>query len=149
MLKARVQDYHFTNILQQQLQDYLAKPIPRKTLEEITYQFIAEIRKKSRVKVELNESLYWDKRDKQVVYNNEQIRLTKKEREFLSLLFSNINREFTYEYITHELWNDSYVDKKVNLRTLIKQLRRKLPVDFIKNIFGIGYTIDIKQEKKS
>jgi DNA-binding response OmpR family regulator len=42
-----------------------------------------------------------------------------------------------------ELWYDTKALRHPSLKTLVKQLRRKLPKDIIKNLFGFGYKIEI------
>jgi len=85
--------------------------------------------------------LFWHKTYQQLLTNKSEITLTKKELLFLSLLFSKANYQATHEEITLHLWNDSHLDKKENIKTLVKTLRKKLPYNFISNIFSIGYKI--------
>ena len=69
--------------------------------------------------------------------------MTKKEIELLTLLFSNTNKVFSSEDIIFELWYDMEESKNDSLKTLIKTLRKKLPKGSIKNIFGVGYKLEI------
>jgi diguanylate cyclase (GGDEF)-like protein len=97
--------------------------------------------KQNEVKVILNDKLFWHKKHKELLYENREIPLTKKEHMFLSLLFSTTNKQVSYEQIYFSLWGNEYLDKKENVKTLVKTLRKKLPEDFIENIFGMGYKI--------
>ncbi len=94
-------------------------------------------------KVYIDEFTYWNKIDKSFIYNNEEVLFTNKEEAILSLLFNNINQTNSYNAISLTIWKDSYSDKMENIKTLVKQIRRKLPIDIITNVFGIGYKIEI------
>jgi diguanylate cyclase (GGDEF)-like protein len=91
--------------------------------------------------VPLSSELFWHKKHTQLIYKDKEIPLTKKEHLFLSLLFSSANYQATYEQIYIYLWGNEYLHKKENVKTLVKTLRKKIPKDFIVNIFGIGYKI--------
>jgi len=97
-------------------------------------------RKKSNTIV-VSSKLFWHKNHAQLIYENREIMLTKKEHLFLSLLFSSQNYQATYEQIYIHLWGSEYLQKRENVKTLVKTLRKKIPENFIVNIFGIGYRI--------
>lgn len=97
-------------------------------------------RKKSDI-ITVNSKLFWHKKNEQLIYKNREIMLTKKEHLFLSLLFSSQNYQATYEQIYIHLWGSEYLQKRENVKTLVKTLRKKIPENFIVNIFGIGYRI--------
>lgn len=131
---------------------FVAKPIDfdklLELLEEKTKEIEAGHEKENIVKLE--KDYYWDKQTKILVYQGENIRLTKKERDLLSLLFSApFDTAFTYEEMFLALWGDSSMMKHDSLKTIVKQLRKKLPQNIIKNVFGIGYAIGIPQPTKS
>ncbi|HIP29264.1 MAG TPA: helix-turn-helix domain-containing protein, partial [Sulfurospirillum arcachonense] len=46
----------------------------------------------------------------------------------------------TYEEIEMELWPDEYMSLNA-LRLLMKNFRKKLPKDYLKNIQGVGYKL--------
>jgi DNA-binding response OmpR family regulator len=147
-VKMREKDVELTEVLHNCLKDYLATPLPQDKLNNTINILIAEIRKHSRVaenKIEIGKSFYWDATREQLVYEDELIPLTKKERALLTLLFSDINREFSYNIILSTLWGEVSQAKQDSLKTLVKQLRKKLPRNIIKNIFGFGYTIVVER----
>lgn len=89
---------------------------------------------------------YWNKSTEKFFYENKELALTYKEKKLLSLLFKNLNIENSYEMIVDELWEkEGNRNRLNNIKTIIKQLRRKLPVDLIENIFACGYKIVIKR----
>ena len=128
------------------LTKYLVKPISRDELKSALDMAVNEIinyTTYSNRLIHIKESCYWDQDKEKLIYEDKEIFLTRKERELLTLLFSNINRVFKSEDIIYELWYDFDNTKISSLKTLVKTLRKKLPEGTIKNVFGIGYTIEL------
>lgn len=68
--------------------------------------------------------------------------LTQREFEVLRELLTHQGRVLTRQNLLDRLWKyDFYGDERV-VDTHIKNLRKKLGIDFIKTIRGVGYKID-------
>lgn len=68
--------------------------------------------------------------------------LTQREFELLQELLTNQSRVLTRQILLDRLWRyDFYGDERV-VDTHIKNLRKKLGIDFIQTIRGVGYKID-------
>ena len=91
----------------------------------------------------INKDFYWDTRHSYLIYLDEEIYLTKNESLFLASLFNSPNYRATYETIYTYIWGVSGELKVGSIKTLVKVLRKKLPFNIIKNIFGVGYKIDM------
>lgn len=73
---------------------------------------------------------------------NEEIHLTYNEMSLLELLLKNANNVVPYEQIESYIWEYGYNNISSDaLRTLIRDLRRKISKDSIKNISKMGYKI--------
>ena len=70
----------------------------------------------------------------------EDYTLTKKENNFLKLLLSK-NRIITYGELETNIWDEDSIMTANAMRLFIKNFRKKLPKDFLKNIQGIGYKL--------
>ncbi|NPA59915.1 MAG: response regulator transcription factor [Epsilonproteobacteria bacterium] len=127
------------------LTKYLVKPVSRGELKEALLLVIKELSSfeiKSKKIIILKDGYSWDVENIELRSDTKILMLTNKEREILKLLFSNINLVYTYNDIIENIWGyDSY--KIDALKTIIKNLRKKLPKDSIKNIFGVGYKINL------
>jgi len=135
-----------TEVLHDHLKDYLVSPLPKEKLLDTLDILMSEIQKstfKKEEKIILADSFYWDIVREKLIYKDKIIVLTKKERELLKLFLSDINRDFSYSMILVQIWGETSSIKQNSLKTLIKQLRKKLPFNIIKNIFGYGYTVDL------
>lgn len=86
--------------------------------------------------------------DKMAVYkNNKKVELTSLELKILHLLFLNINKVVTRNYIIDKIWEWTGNDINDNTVTVyLKRIRQKLQTDIILTIKGIGYRVD-KVEK--
>jgi len=128
------------------LTKYLLKPISRQELREAISLAIQEIRDFETLPkkvIQLKEYYFWDQENKILLCEDREHHLTKKEIELLTFLFSNIHKTFSSDEIIYELWYDSAEPKDAALKTLIKGLRKKLPEGTIKNVFGVGYKIEV------
>lgn len=72
----------------------------------------------------------------------EEYILTKKETRFLKLLLKK-HRIITYEEMENLIWSDENIMTQNALRLFIKNFRKKLPANVLKNVQGIGYQLVI------
>lgn len=143
MLTARSDTDMLLQATSLKLTKYLVKPISRMALKSALTLAVDEIGAftvESKKRVVLKEGYYWD-RDSMLLINNEgsEVSITKKEQQIIQLLTSYIKKVFTYEEIIDELWSEYDDKKRDSLKTILKDLRKKLPQNSIKNIFGQGY----------
>lgn len=128
---------------EQQIDDYIPKPFSPKIL---LYKIAAILRRGSSESNDMDIIVYKDlcmNIDGFHLYRNEQeIILTQKEFELLRLLLENQGRVFTRQMLLDRLWGlDAYVEDRI-VDSHIKNLRKKLTVDYIETIRGVGYRID-------
>ena len=84
---------------------------------------------------------YFDVQKYQLFYKNEEIILRKREIEFLILLYKHKNSILNYEQIEEYIWKDKSMSMSA-LKTFIKELRQKLPLELIHNIPQTGYKLE-------
>lgn len=77
-----------------------------------------------------------------VLMNGENISLTTREFEILKLLLENQGRVFTRDNLLNTIWGYDYFGDAKIVNTHIKNIRRKLGVDYIDTIRGVGYKIE-------
>ncbi len=146
MLTAHQDSEHLLKATELKLTKYIIKPANRDDLKEALNKAIQELESfsiKSKEMVLLKENYRWEIENRELSCNNHLIWLTNQERNLLALLLLDTHRIFTYDELIVSLWDDFESDKRDSLKTLVKNVRRKLPKDTIKNIFGIGYQADI------
>jgi two-component system response regulator VanR len=123
---------------------YLIKPINEKEFEEAINLCIENINTTEDFSniITISEDTIYDMYNKTLVKNGELIKLRTKELDLLSLLIKNKTRFVTYQEMENEIWIDSVMTKDA-LKTVIKNLKAKLPHDSISNLSGTGYKIEL------
>ena len=95
--------------------------------------------------VTLNDSLQYNSATRELFQEGRQIKLSKSESLCFESLFLNLESEYavTAESIICHVWGENS-DKSIDsVRSLIKKLRKKLPKDTIKNIYGGMYKLNV------
>lgn len=77
-----------------------------------------------------------------VFVSGREVSLTAREFEILRLFMENQGRVFTREQLLDLIWNYDYLGDDKIINTHIKNIRKKLGVECIKTIRGVGYRID-------
>lgn len=78
--------------------------------------------------------------NKQLFKNGIEIKLTHKEIDFLTLLCQKKNQIVPYEIIQSVVWNDDFMSEDA-IRSVARNLRKKLPENCLENVSKIGYKI--------
>lgn len=127
-----------------QVDDYITKPFSM----PILIRKIAAVLRRSTMKPNQEhqtisyKNLILDLDSYSASINGETHELTQREFEILRELLLNQGRVLTRQNLLDRLWKyDFYGDERV-VDTHIKNLRKKLGIDFIQTIRGVGYKID-------
>jgi len=83
-----------------------------------------------------------DTENYKVFVAGQEIVLTAREFEILHLFMENQGRVFTREQLLDIIWNYDYMGDDKIINTHIKNIRKKLGVECIETIRGVGYRID-------
>ena len=83
-----------------------------------------------------------DTENYKVFVSGNEIELTAREFEILRLFMENKGRVFTRQQIMDTIWNYDYFGDDKIINTHIKNIRKKLGVDCIETVRGVGYRID-------
>ena len=128
---------------EQQIDDYISKPFSPKIL---LCKIAAILRRGTANNLQNTTIIYkdiiMDIDGFHVYYQENEIFLTQKEFELLKLMLTNQGKVFTRQMLLDRLWgNDIYVEDRI-VDSHIKNIRKKLNIDYIKTIRGVGYRID-------
>ena len=130
--------------LDMQVDDYITKPFSmpvliRKIAAVLRRSIISQNQEHQTVAYK---NLILDLDSYSALVNGESYELTQREFEILRELLLNQGRVLTRRILLERLWKyDFYGDERV-VDTHIKNLRKKLGIDFIQTIRGVGYKID-------
>lgn len=127
-----------------QVDDYITKPF---SMPILIRKIAAVLRRSSQGTVESYQSITYGNLllncdGYTATMNGNTFELTQKEFEILRELLTHQGRILTRQNLLDKLWRyDFYGDERV-VDTHIKNLRKKLEIDFIQTIRGVGYKID-------
>lgn len=114
-----------------------AQKVDKKNLDKLLYSKRAT----DKPVIKFGDGYHLDISKDEIFYNNEKIKLTKKEHAILRLLVAKLGHIISFAQAIEYVWQDSGATEN-SIRTLVWRLRSKLPSDIIKNASGIGYYID-------
>ncbi|MFK2823731.1 response regulator transcription factor [Arcobacter sp. YIC-80] len=118
---------------------YLTKPITEDKLLPVLKVCVMDLIDNKSI-FELGNDFIFDTLNKTLFKEKKQILLTKKELLFLELLIKNSKRAVTYNELSSYVWDGNMSEDAI--RSVVKELRKKLSKKSIKNISGIGYQIN-------
>ncbi len=122
--------------------DYIRKPFDLAELKLRVEQVIKlHCFSSSKDIIELAFNYKFDTKNMQLTLDKTVISLSKTETKLLELLIKQRGSVVTYEMFWEEVWGEWI--EPTNIRVQVGNLRKKLKYDFIKNIRGVGYKIDI------
>ncbi len=127
---------------------FISKPIDKDLLFEELYRLSMQINmqtteeKNSHI-IKLDKSYSWDINKQLLLKDNQFIDLTKHERIILELLINKKNIVCSNNDILYVFYLYKYDMAEPNIRNHIFKLRKKLPSDMIKSVYGSGYILVI------
>ena len=121
---------------------YLVKPVREKEFEEALFLCVDSLENNQSNIIQLDSNTSFDIFNKNLVVNDKIVKLRTKELAFLELLLKNKNRYVSYSEIENFVWDDGVMTKDA-LKTLVKNLKTKIPKNLIMNLTNSGYKIDV------
>jgi len=123
------------------LEQYIIKPINLKDLKNSLERSLSVISKNHSISKKLPQDCSYDFDTKILTCAEQEIKLNKKEMHFFELLLHNQHRVVTYKELQDYIWEDDYMSDNA-LKSLVRNIRHKLPKDYIQNLSGVGYKIN-------
>ena len=141
ILSSHVEQEYLWRAVELKITRYLAKPYDKKSfikaLEDVAFELVGRT-----PTIRLNDELEYDFGKKSLYVNGEISHLSKSESKLLEYFLNNKNQTITYEQIFDYIWDYEQPTKEA-IKTIVKELRRKLGKDVIKNLYGVGYLCEI------
>ena len=107
-----------------------------------TLEIVAKSKIETTNIIEIANGYSFNKIKRVLIRDGVEIALTKKELAFISLLIKRLGTLVLHDEIKNVVWVGENVTEAA-IRTFVKRVRDKVGSDFIKNIPGLGYKIDI------
>ncbi len=140
VLSAHTEQEYLWRAIDLKITKYLAKPYNKESflkalelvaLELSDYNFSTNI---------TNEITY-DYRTQKIENKGKIISLTKSESRLLEYFLNKKNVIISYDELLNYMWDYNQPSKEA-LKALVKELRKKIFSDLIKNVYGLGYKIE-------
>ncbi len=122
------------------LENYIVKPINLNDLKNTLVKCLRVIEQSRTIKLELSKGVCYDMESKILSVDGKEYKISKKEMLLFELLIKNMHRVSTYSEIEDFVWGGEYMSEDA-LKSLVRNLRHKLPKNYIINLSGIGYKI--------
>ncbi len=117
--------------------DYVIKPFsPLLLLKRIEAVLRRSLTEK---KYEENTEFYIDDKTYQAYYKGQSLNLTLSEFLLLQTLINEPDRVFNREQLIMKIFNEDYISNDRIIDAHVKNLRKKLPYNYIKTVIGVGY----------
>jgi len=139
IMTALTEDYHQIYAFDNQADDYVTKPF---SMPILMRRVDALLRRSGIMQNEIQAGEYTLYPESyKLLYKEQDIPLTPREFEIMLLLANNMDKVITYDTLLTKIWGYDYeVDERI-VHAYIKNLRNKLPINTIKTIRGIGYSL--------
>ncbi|MBD3831165.1 MAG: response regulator [Arcobacter sp.] len=121
---------------------YLVKPMSENELFGAFNAYLEKIDNETPDTISLSKNVTIDFGRAESYLDGQIAHLNKKEILLLKLLLIDSSRTFTYEEIENYVWSESVMTKDA-LKTLVKNLKTKIPKDLILNLTNSGYKINV------
>ena len=138
MITAHTDKEYLLQAVELKMEKYIVKPIGLEVLFEVFKKCLDTISFNNNITLEIDNNYTYDHDKKELKYKDEIVLLNKKEISFFELLIKNQKRMVSYDELQQKVWIDDVMTDSA-LRSLVRNLRKKLPTDIIFNLSGIGY----------
>jgi len=140
MITAHTDKEYLLESVELHMEKYIVKPVDIDELFETLEKCVEVLDSNKKVSIKVNTDYIYDYDAKELKFKNETVVLNKKEMLFLEVLISNQNRVVNYDELQDKVWGDDVMTDSA-LRSLVRNLRKKLPSDLIFNLSGVGYKL--------
>lgn len=140
VLSAYTKTEYLLEAIELNLEKYLVKPIRHETLFPILNSCVNKLKNIDKNIKYFSENCYFNILNKSLYKDNNLVKLSNKEQDFLALLCQNSNSLVNYDTIQIFVWKDDFMSEDA-LRAVAKKLRKKIPPNSLENFSKLGYKI--------
>lgn len=137
MLSAYSREEYLMELINLKIDHFILKPV---NAERLLEGLLKACEASVVGKIKLCGELYFSPLERKMFYHDHSIALSRREKEFLSLLHRNHHKTTTYAMIEDALWEGKMMSMEA-LKTFVKELRKKVAVEFLENVPQEGYRL--------
>lgn len=133
VLSAYSKEEYLLKLINIKIDHFIIKPLNTQKLRIALEKLFANTKV-----ITIDEKLSINLNSMEIEYEKNRIKITKRERDFLELMDKNKKSITTYQNIQDSVWKNDIMSQTA-LKTFVKVLRKKFPIEIIENISGVGY----------
>lgn len=142
---AHAEQHYLLDAVELDITRYLLKPIFKQDLDGALEKAAQEIVQRVGECICLGGQWSYDPASQILQCEGSSLTITPLERSFLHLIITNRHRIVRYEEIASRVWGEREMTNDA-LKSLVRELRRKLGKECLKNISGTGYQFHLPSE---
>lgn len=122
---------------------YLVKPVMPEQFREALGLVAKELKRQQEGSIDLQEGFWWEQESQTLYHHQNRVDLSVKEQNLLDLLIHHHHTCVSFETIMAYVWPNSF-DTDISIdsvKSQISLLRKKLPTQSIKSVYGVGYIL--------
>ena len=140
IVSAHTDTEHLIEAIHTKIDRYLIKPLTEDGLFDAFNAYFEKLDTYYPENIIIEEDIIFNSNTKSLQIFNDNISLNKKETLLLKLLCSDKELIFTYEEIEYQVWGNKSMSISA-LRSVVRDLRKKIGSQYIINISGNGYKL--------
>jgi DNA-binding response OmpR family regulator len=140
IVSAHTDTQFLINAIHNGVDRYIIKPVTEEELFEAFKAYFEKIDKILPQIVEVTNEVKIDFDNNLIINKEEKFHTNKKETLLLKLLCSDINKTFSYEEIEYQVWGSESMSLSA-IRSVVRDLRKKIGSEFVVNVSGMGYRL--------
>lgn len=140
LLSAHTEEKYLWRAVEQKICKYLKKPFNKELLLKALESCSMELANYS-VSINIGKGSY-NQSKKTFTLGTENIQLSKTESILLEYLIVRASQTVSFDDISEHLWGCAVLNKEA-VKSFIKEIRRKIGKETIKNVYGIGYILEL------
>ena len=141
ILSAHTEEEYLWKAVELKITKYLVKPYDKQSLME-ALKIVALELVDNNLEIKLKNGCTYNPIKKIVCEGTKDIQLTLKESRLLEYFIKRADQTVSFDEIGEYLWGFD-VPSKEAIKSIVKELRRKVGKECVKNIYGIGYIFEL------
>ena len=142
ILSAHTEQAYLWRAVELKITKFITKPCNKEIMTSALEQAALEL-VNFNTTIRLTNNCLYNPYNKTVCRDNMDIKLSKSESRLLEYFIHRANESISYEMIYHYMWEFETPSKEA-IKSIVKELRRKIDKTLINNIYGVGYMLEIE-----
>ena len=141
ILSSHTEQEYLWRAVELKITRYLPKPYDKNAFIKALQDVAAELINHAPI-LNINDELKYDFAKKIIYVKDSACHLSKSESKLLEYFLARKNQTVTYEQLFDYMWEFEQPSKEA-IKAIVKELRRKIGKDVIKNLYAVGYLFEV------